>query len=107
MSAAKRKGDGFERDVARVFREHGWPEAERMLGLGRHRDDGDIANVLGFHIDTKARADVAHLSLWVDEVCRECNGNVPVVVVKRARKPTERAYVVIELATFADLIAEP
>ena len=105
MNAPKRKGDGFEREVARVFREHGHPEAERMLGLGRHRDDGDIANVVGMHIDCKSRADVAHLSVWVDEVCRECpSGSMPVVIVKRRGKPAERAYAVVELATFAEMV---
>lgn len=107
MSANKRKGDAFEREVARVLREHGWPLAERLLGLGRHRDDGDIANLVGFHVDCKARADTAHLSVWIDEVCRECpGGSVPVVVVKRRGKAAERAYVVIELATFAELVRE-
>lgn len=107
MSAAKRKGDAFERDVCRVFNERGHVNVERVLGLGRHRDDGDVTNELGLHIDCKARADVAHLSVWVDEVVREAPaGIVPVVVVKRRGKAAEHAYVVIELATFAELIRE-
>jgi hypothetical protein len=120
VSAAKRKGDGFEREVARVFREHGHPDAERVLRLGAREDRGDIANVVGFHIDCKARADVAHLSTWVDEGVREVealrviaqarvpgvlvHSLVPVVVVKRMGKPAERAYAVVELATFAELM---
>jgi hypothetical protein len=106
MSANKRKGDAFEREVAEVFRTHGHPNAERMLRLGAHRDDGDIANVAGMHIDAKAHKRF-ELGTWLDEVKRECGDLVPVVVVKRPRvADAARAYAVLELADFADLIAE-
>lgn len=106
MSAAKDKGDAFERAVAIVFREHGHVYAERMLKLGQHRDDGDIAGVLGFHVECKNRADVEHLSMWLSEAVSEAGDRVPVVVVKRRGHAVERAYVVLELGTFAELIAD-
>jgi hypothetical protein len=106
VSASKRKGDAFERAVAVVFREHGHPYAERMLGLGRHRDDGDIAGVPGFHIECKDCA-THRLAEWLDEATIEADiHRVPVVIVKRAGKPIERAYVVMELHEFAKLIAD-
>ena len=40
MSAAKRKGDGFERDVARVFREHA-----RALAIARARNIRDAIHI--------------------------------------------------------------
>jgi hypothetical protein len=102
VSTAKRKGDAFERDVARVLREHGHPGAERMLKLGQHRDDGDVA-LDGYYIECRNRADVAHLSLWLDETVGGCKPDVmPVLIVKRRGRSTEHAYVVCELATFAE-----
>ena len=70
MSAEKRKGDAFERDVVRVFNDHGFPYAERALGLGRHDDRGDVAGVPGFLIDAKNCARL-ELAVWIDEAINE------------------------------------
>jgi hypothetical protein len=105
VSAEKRKGDAFERDVARVLAHHGFPYAERMLQLGRHTDRGDIAGVPGFYIDTKNQAR-HQLGVWVDEVCEQAGELVPVVVVKRKGRAADHAYVVLELATFAEVIRD-
>ena len=109
MSAAKDKGDRFERDVVRVLRAHGHPHAERALRLGAHADHGDIAGVPGFHIECKDHGRIelgAWLHLATIEAWRIDSRPIPVLVVKRRMQPAERAYVVLELATFADLIAD-
>lgn len=107
MSAEKRKGDVFERGVAVVFRACGHPDAERVLRLGARDDRGDITGIGAVHLDCKNHARL-QLAAWVDEVVAEAPpGTLPCVVVKRARAPIARAYVVIELATFARLIAPP
>jgi hypothetical protein len=106
MSANKRKGDTFERDVVAVLRAHGFPHAERVLRLGAHEDRGDVDGLVGFHVDCKnqKRHDFAG---WLDACKREaCDGVIPVVVVKRRLKPIADAYVVLELGAFADLIRE-
>jgi hypothetical protein len=123
MSAEKRKGDAFERDVVRVLNEHGHPHAERALQLGRHDDRGDIAGIPGFYFETKNHARL-QLAVWVDEVRQqtralaravsvrlgllhdEIHPLIPVVVVKRKGKSAEHAYVIVELCEFAELIRD-
>ncbi len=108
-SPEKRKGDGFERAVVTVLRDAGHLYAERAYGAGRPADVGDIDGLPGFVIECKAHR-ALDLAGWVDEAIAEAgrvgDDVVPVVVAKRRGKPTERAYVVLELATFARLIAE-
>ena len=105
MSAEKRKGDAFEREVIRVLRANGFPYAERVLRLGAHDDRGDIIGVPGFHIDCKARRRF-ELSTWVDEVVTEAPEDaVPIIVLKRPGASPDRAYVIVELATFARVVS--
>ena len=109
MSLEKAKGDRFERDVVRVLRENGHPYAERALRLGAHADFADIAGVPGFHIECRDRGRIelgAWLTLLNVEARHIPSNPVPVLVVKRRQKPTEQAYVVLELGRFARLIAE-
>lgn len=106
MSAAKRKGDAFERAVVESFVRHGHPYAERMLKLGQHRDDGDITGVPGFFIDAKNHKRF-ELGAWLEECKRQCGDLVPVLVVKRPGiADADRAYVVLELADFAELLRD-
>ena len=109
MSREKEKGDRFERDVVRVLRASGHPHAERALRLGAHHDYADIAGVPGFHIECKDHAKIelgAWLHLATLEAWRIDSRPVPVLVIKRRAKPAEQAYVVMELAKFATLIAD-
>ena len=109
MSVQKDKGDRFERDVVRVLRDYGHPHAERALRLGAHHDHGDITGVPGFHIECKDHAKIelgAWLHLATIEAWRIDSRPVPVLVVKRRMQPAEKAYVVLELAAFATLIAD-
>jgi hypothetical protein len=102
------RGKAFERAVVEVLRAHGHPYAERALRLGAHADRGDIAGVPGFLIDTKDCAE-HKLACWIDELVVEaerCGGLAPALVLKRRGKHPERAYVVLELATFAEVIAD-
>ena len=109
MSAAKDKGDRFERDVVRVLRDNGHPHAERALRLGAHQDHGDIAGLPGFHVECKDQAKI-ELGAWMHlatlEAWRINSRPTPVLVVKRRMQPAEKAYVVLELAAFANLIAD-
>ena len=98
---AHRKGSLFERDVVAVLRANGHQYAERGYRLGAPDD------LPGFAFECRNRKEIA-LAGWLDEIRAEASvlGVVPVLVVKRRSKPAARAYAVLELETFARLIAE-
>jgi len=109
VSREKDKGDRFERDVVRVLRANGHPHAERLLRLGAHADFADIAGVPGFHIECRDRGRI-ELGPWLALAAAEARHipslPTPVLVVKRRQHAAEAAYVVMELAAFARLIAD-
>lgn len=100
----KARGDAFERAVVAVLRECGH-DVERTLRLGAHDDRGDITGMHPFIIDCKAR-NRFDLGGWLDELTIEAAVNtlVPVVVVKRYGKGAARAYAVMELQAFAEVM---
>ena len=107
-SPAKRKGGQFERDVVTFFREHGhryveaclWQrQAPRRRRHRRHRR---------FHHRCKnhPRLDLAG---WCGEASAEAtNARRPrwAVIFKRKQRSTADAYVLFNLATFAELLAD-
>ena len=102
-SRQKAKGSQFERDVVAVLRAHGHRHAERAMHFP---DRGDIDGLPGFCLEAKDHARLA-LAEWMDEARSEApEGVVPVVIAKRRGQPAARAYVVMELAAFADLAAD-
>lgn len=98
----KRNGDKYERDVAHYLAALGFGAA-RMLRTGAHDDLGDIIGVDGALIDCKRRADVAHLSGWLDEACREAAASelLPLVVIRRVRRNVGDSYCVQTLSHWA------
>ena len=106
------RGKVFEREVVDVLRRHGFPDAERVLRMGAHADHGDIAGVPGFYLDCKDHGTFT-LAAWMDEVhadAEHASGYfggllIPAVVVKRRGKAPARAYVVLELADFTDVVS--
>lgn len=107
MSTSKRKGDAWERAVVDVLRRAGHVHVERGYRLGAHSDRGDVDGIVGFLIECKDCARF-ELGVWMDEAVREAQEceRVPVLVVKRRRADPARAYVVIELGTFARMLHE-
>ena len=103
MNRPKAKGDQWERDVVAVLCAAGL-DCERMLGLGRHRDDGDI-RLHGFHLEAKNHR-AWDLAGWMDEAKREAGSNVAMVILKRRGKSPAQGYAVMELGTLAQLIAQ-
>lgn len=106
--AMKAKGSAFEREVVRVLREHGIPDASRSYGAGRPKDVGDVAGLAGFCVEVKCHR-ALDLAGWADEAAREAlnvgAGTIPVVVAKRRGRPPEDAYALLRLADLADLLA--
>lgn len=82
------------------------------LGLGVYRnvqhgskDIGDVGGLKLFAIECKDHQSFA-LAEWLEQANREAqNAGKPhgVVIFKRARKPVESAYVLMDLQTFAAL----
>lgn len=107
-SPQKVKGDRFERDVVDYLRQNGFPYAERTLGAGRPDDRGDIDGLVSWTIECKNRK-AFDLAGWSAEAAAEAvnaRRHNWAVVVKRRNRPTSDAYVVLDLAAFAELVAD-
>ncbi|MGH9291918.1 MAG: hypothetical protein ACRD0B_04510 [Acidimicrobiales bacterium] len=102
----KRKGSVFERDVVGFLREHGFPDAARSYGAGRHDDHGDVTGVWGFTVEAKAHRAI-DLAAFLDQAVHQVGegGDLPVVVAKRRGRPVDDAYVVMRLSDWAALAA--
>lgn len=105
--SSKSKGDAWERAVVAELLARGHRHAERAYRLGAHADRGDIEGIAGFLLECKDTRE-HKLAAWLDEAIEEAEplGVTPALIVKRRGKPAARAYVVIELGSFADLLRE-
>jgi Holliday junction resolvase len=106
-AAPKRRGSAFERDVVHYFQTHGFPAAERTYGAGRPQDVGDIGGLAGFVVEVKAHRSI-DLAGFVDEAEIEranAGAQFGVVIAKRRNKSTGQSYVVMDLESFARLVA--
>ena len=114
-NANKAKGTRFETDVVKYLRSRGLPAVKpRQEG---HEDVGDIHSCL-FTIQCKDWRDVsAAMREAVDGAARQAGVRAkrsdwpwmtfhPVGVVKRSRKGTQEAYVIVTLETFATMAQE-
>ena len=105
MSVNRRKGTYAETRVRDYFRANGFPFADRQPNRGT-KDQGDISGVPGVCIEVK-NCRQWRLAEWVDEMKREtkeAGAQVGVVVVPRSNHGVERAYAIVELATFVELV---
>lgn len=107
-SPQARKGATFERDVVEFFRANGHPYVERAYGAGRPDDVGDLDGVPGWALELKNHQKLA-LSGWLDEAESErlnARKRFAAVIAKRRGKSAGHAYVVMTLATFAELLGD-
>ena len=105
VNPSKQKGTAFETAIVGYLREHGFPYAERRALHGNH-DRGDVAGVPGWVLELKAEKKI-DLAGYVAEVEVERvndGAQFGAAVVKRRGKPTRDAYVVMDLASFCELI---
>jgi len=108
-AASRRKGSTWERAVVAFLREHGHSCAERAYGAGRPDDVGDVDGLPGWVIECKDHQRL-DLATWCDEAASEA-ANVPggaswAVVAKRRGKGPGDAYVLTDLATFAEVLGD-
>jgi hypothetical protein len=83
----------------------GFPYAERRA-LSGVNDKGDVAGIPGVMIECKAER-VIDLARYMNEVATEkanAGAQVGVAVIKRRNHGVDRAYVVLELCDFVEMI---
>ncbi len=104
MNRAKQKGDQFERDVVKYLQTD-FPDAQRRIDLGRRLDRGDIIGVGEWVLECKNHATI-DLAAFVDQAAQEARNAGRwrfAAVIKRRRRKTGDAYVVMPLHVFRSL----
>ena len=102
---SKAKGTAWERRLVDYLREHGFPYAERRALEGVN-DRGDVAGIPSVVIEAK-NAKAVSLAGWVDEMVKEkanAGAQIGAVIFPRRNHATGRAYVVMELDQFVEMI---
>ena len=82
---SKQKGARFERQLASLFREHGYDDARRTAQYcGNTGDASDVIGLPGIHIEAKHQERM-QLYDWMDQAKRDSKGteNMPVVFHKK------------------------
>lgn len=97
--AERAKGATGEREVAAVFRAHGF-DADRTPNSGGLRIAGDIYGNVPCHVETK-RCETWRLPLWIAQAERECDGRPWVVAFRANRTPW---YAALPLGAYAALL---
>lgn len=103
MSAARRKGSTFAKDICAYLADQLGLPIERRVD-GGSRDRGDVAGLKNWVLEAKACRQL-DLAGWMDEAHKEAaNDGAPwyAVVAKRRMKGTHQAYVIMPLEIFAD-----
>ena len=107
-ATAREAGTRWETEIVRALVDAGWPNAERRR-LAGSEDKGDISGVIGVCIEAKNtnRLDLAGA---MKEARREGFNAGAVVSVawlkRRGKQNAEDGYVVLDGATFMQLLAE-
>ena len=107
VSKSKAKGTAWERRLVEHFKTRGFPWAERRALEGTN-DRGDIAGLPGVVIEAK-NAKRVELAGWVDEMIvekRNARATIGAVIFPRRSHATGRAFVVMELDQFIDLLGD-
>lgn len=98
---SREKGARFERQIAKMLREHGY-EAERGCQHSGGKDSPDVKhNIPRLHIEAK---DVEKLNIWnaLEQSKRDAgDGEIPVVMFKRNRT---QVYVAMPFEEFMGML---
>lgn len=107
MSASKRKGSAFERDVVAYLVGHGFPWAERRA-LAGNLDKGDIAGVPGVVLECKntKALDLAGAINEAEAEARNAGVSIFAAVIKRRQRPAGDAYVVMPLHVLCQILGD-
>lgn len=98
-------GERTEAEVAAFLEAFGWP-VRRVVQDGR-RDRGDLEGLPDFVLQVKDPSTLT-LAAWLDDVERQRKAGAErfgAVIARRRGQPLGRSYVVMELTTFAKVLA--
>ena len=101
---SKEKGTRFESDIVKWLRASGW-DVWRMAQTGQEAQ-GAIGGLADFAIEARNRKKL-ELAKNVDDANdrARCKGaKFGVTIMKRQNRPTEDAYVAMDLATFGEIL---
>jgi len=96
----KAKGSQWERDVAKVFNDLGYPNVERRYGAGNTVDKGDLNGFAHTIIIECKNLKTINLASIMDETAREranAKAELGIAVIKRRNKPARLGYAVMSL----------
>lgn len=101
--SARRKGKDGELEAIRIFREHGWPNAERTSNGREQRGRNDVANgPQGCAIEVK-RQERLNVPAALDQLARDSDQlDVPILVHRPSRHPW---YATLPLEDLLSLLA--
>ncbi len=102
-STERRKGANGERELCKIIRAHGWPNARRTSDGNAQDERGDIAHgPAGVHLESK-RQERAAIWQWLAQAERDAKPtDIPVVAFRRSRG---RWYAVLPLDELLALLA--
>lgn len=108
MSRNRAKGTAWESAIVRALIDNGWPHAERRALAGAN-DKGDIAGIAGVVIEAKSVKAIT-LADFLDQAHTErdnAGASIGAAWIKRRGKTSaEHGYVVMDGATFMQLLKE-
>lgn len=83
------KGKRYEREVAALFREHGFDCKRTAQVCGRTGEAADVIGAPGLHLECK-RQETMRLYDWMDQAKRDSagNGKLPVVIHRKSNAET-------------------
>ena len=104
---SKQKGTAWENAVAKHLRANGYPEVFRLAPAGEH-DAGDLGGIseVAFECRNRQRQELAKNIDDANSRARNKGARWGVAIMKRPRRPVSDAYVLLDMATFLDLLAE-
>jgi len=105
----KAKGSQWERDVAKVFNDMGYPNVERRYGAGNTVDKGDLNGFAHAIIIECKNLKTITLSTIMDETAKErenAKAELGIAVIKRRNKPARLGYAVITLEEMIYLLKQ-
>lgn len=104
---SKAKGTRWENAVATYLRDAGHTEVYRLALSGEH-DCGDLGGIpeVAFECRDRQRVELARNVDDANDRARCKGSRWGVAVMKRPRRPTADAYVLMDLTTFTGLLRE-
>ena len=105
----KARGSQWERDVAKVFNDMGYPNVERRYGAGNTVDKGDLNGFAHAIIIECKNLKTITLSTIMDETAKErenAKAELGIAVIKRRNKPARLGYAVITLEEMIYLLKQ-